>query len=644
MLAADVRGRLRSLAATRHSIGARLLTGVLLFSGAVTLILTVIQLYLDYRREVSAIDLRLNQISESYLDSLAEGLWTFDEKQLRLQLDGILRLPDIRAVEVREAGTTGNPFIVKLGENSESSAYAREYPLRYKVQGQNRVIGMLRVEATLVDVYRRLVHTASTILVSQAATIFLVSLFILYVFYRLVTRHLSAIAAYVGSYRINDPPSELRLRRRSPPVEDELQRVITAFNTLSDNLNIAYRDLHDLNDELAQDVAARRQAEAAVREREAKIRRLVDANIIGIFIWDFDGRILEANEAFLQIVGYDREDLLAGRLRWTDLTPPDWHERDAQWIEEHKRTGFLPPFEKEYFRKNGSRAPVLIGVATFEEGGSQGVAFVIDLSERKRAEEVLHKTQAELAHVTRVLTMGELASSIAHEVNQPLAAVITNANACLRWLAAPMPDLDEAREAVGRIIRDGNRASDVIARIRALVKKSGSEQVRLDINEVIQEVVGLLQSEIQKNGVVLRMELGGNLPQVLGDRVQLQQVMMNLVMNGIEAMNGVMDRSRDLFIRSRQYESAKVLVAVQDSGVGLRPEGLDQLFTAFFTTKPKGMGLGLAISRSIVENQGGRLWAVPNGGPGATFQFTLLQHRQRDPDVPRTNASNEHSQ
>jgi C4-dicarboxylate-specific signal transduction histidine kinase len=244
-------------------------------------------------------------------------------------------------------------------------------------------------------------------------------------------------------------------------------------------------------------------------------------------------------------------------------------------------------------------------------------------AERRRAEEALLSAQAELAHVTRVMTMGELAASIAHEVNQPLAAVVTNANACLRWLAGPTPNMEEAREAAGRIIRDGKRASDVIGRIRALVKKSATEQARLDINEVMQEVIGLIQSEIHKSGVVLRMELAADLPRVLGDRVQLQQVILNLMMNGIEAMRGVTDRSRELVIRSCPYESDKVLVAVRDSGVGLQSESMEHLFRAFFTTKPKGMGMGLAVSRSIVENHGGKLWASPNDGPGMTFEFAL---------------------
>jgi signal transduction histidine kinase len=202
-------------------------------------------------------------------------------------------------------------------------------------------------------------------------------------------------------------------------------------------------------------------------------------------------------------------------------------------------------------------------------------------SQLMQASEALREAQAELAHVTRVMTMGELTTSIAHEINQPLAAVVTNANACLRWLAGPIPNLGEAREAVARITRDGNRASDVIRRIRALVKKSGTEQAHLDINGVIQEVVGLIQSEIQKNGVVLRMEQAADLPGVFGDRVQLQQVILNLVMNGVEAMASMADRRRELLICSRQHESAKVLVAVQDSGIGIDSQNLEKDLRCF---------------------------------------------------------------
>ena len=248
------------------------------------------------------------------------------------------------------------------------------------------------------------------------------------------------------------------------------------------------------------------------------------------------------------------------------------------------------------------------------------------LTERKRADEALREAQVELAHVTRVTTIGGLAAAIAHEINQPLAAVITNGSACLRWLAGTTPNLDEARQAVGRIIRDGNRASDVIAKIRALLRKTGTEKERLDMNDVIREVVALAQSEIRRNGVALRAQLEGNIPPVLGDRVQLQQVVLNLIMNGIEAMSAVGDRPRELIISTQSGEIDQVHVTVQDSGIGLDPKSMERIFDAFYTTKSEGMGMGLAISRSIVENHDGRLWAVPNDGPGATFQFTLLKH------------------
>ena len=251
--------------------------------------------------------------------------------------------------------------------------------------------------------------------------------------------------------------------------------------------------------------------------------------------------------------------------------------------------------------------------------GSQIGQFI----ERKQAEEAFHKAQAELAHVTRVTTLGELATSIAHEVNQPLAAVVTNGNACARWLAGEPPNLDEARECLSRIIRDGSRAGEMIARIRSLVKRSASAKERLDLNETIQEVLAITSAEARQYQVSVRTELAANLPPVRGDRVQLQQVLLNLVMNGMEAMQAVADRPRDLIVRSQQEESDAIGVAVRDAGTGIDPQNLERIFTAFVTTKPGGLGMGLAISRSIIEAHGGRLWAEPNDGPGATFQFSL---------------------
>jgi len=219
--------------------------------------------------------------------------------------------------------------------------------------------------------------------------------------------------------------------------------------------------------------------------------------------------------------------------------------------------------------------------------------------------------------------MGELTASIAHEVNQPLAAVVTNGNACLRWLAADPPNFDEAREALRRIIRDGNRASEVIARIRALVKKDEPVARRLDCNEILLEIVALTQSEVARRGASLQTDLAPNLPAVTGDRVQLQQVLLNLVINALDAMSALTERPRVIRIHTRTPEPKTIVCAVEDSGVGLDPRQAARLFDAFYTTKPEGLGMGLSISRSIVEAHGGKLWATSNEGHGATFHFTL---------------------
>jgi PAS domain S-box-containing protein len=656
-------------------------------------------------------------------------------------------------------------------------------------------------------------------------------------------------------------------------------------------------------------------------EREARIRRLVDANIVGMEIADLDGRILEANDAFLRMVGYEREDLVSGRLCWTDLTPAQYQGRDRQdVVAELQRSGRLQPFEWEYIRKDGSRVPVLSGAATFE-GGNQAVGFVLDLTERKRSEQALRQSEAylaeaqrmthtgswaynhvlgkftyysdeqfrihgldprrgsppdleeilklfhpedrermldnveriirekceyvldyrialpdgtvrylqstghpvldaagellehfgtvmdvterrraeqrllaqhhvtrilaesanfeeatpkilqalceclgchlgvhwridragdvlrctalwrapsveaaqyeaatrgsvfprgsglpgrawasraaacipdvtrdteferaeeaareglhaafalpilldgevlgviefisrdvwqpdqdllvmmttlgsqigqfmerkraenalqvaqsELAHATRVLTMGELTASIAHEVNQPLGAIVTSAGSCARWLATQPPDMEKARRALERIVSDGRRAGEVIKRIRALMKRQTPRKGPLDINETILEVIALAQHELRRNHILLEAQLSEDLPVVQGDRVQLQQVLLNLIVNAIEAMSGIDDRTHELTIMSSTEGLDGVRVEVRDSGTGLDPEHATHLFEPFYTTKAEGIGIGLSISRSIVEAHGGRLSAGPNSPHGAVFQFLL---------------------
>jgi C4-dicarboxylate-specific signal transduction histidine kinase len=265
-----------------------------------------------------------------------------------------------------------------------------------------------------------------------------------------------------------------------------------------------------------------------------------------------------------------------------------------------------------------------------KSGRFEFVGAVTDITDRKLAEKALkekevslRETQAELAHISRVTTMGEFAASIAHEVNQPLTGVVSNADASLRWLSEDSPNLADAIEAIRAIIRDGNRAADAVSRMRALFKKARPVKERLNINEAIEEVVILTRAEVRRNKVALRMELATNLPLLLGDRVQVQQVVVNLILNAIEAMSTVENRKRNLVIRTQRGEGAEIRITVQDSGIGFDPLSFERIFDAFHTTKPGGLGMGLSISRSIVESHGGQLWATANNGPGATFHFTL---------------------
>jgi PAS domain S-box-containing protein len=372
-------------------------------------------------------------------------------------------------------------------------------------------------------------------------------------------------------------------------------------------------------------------AEEALRRSEVYLAEAQKLSHTGSFGWDVSsGRIYWSQETF-RIFEYTppTEPTLELVLQ---RTHPEDRALHRQLLDRVSREGKNFDFEHRLLMPNGSVKYLrVVGRPSKGESGSfEFVGAVTDITERKRAEEELYQKEAslreaqtELAHVSRVTTMGELAASIAHEVNQPLAGIATNANACLRWLAGDSPNLAEAREAIRRIIRDGNRAGDVISRMRALFKKARTAKERLDMNEAIEEVVILTQSEVRRNKVALRMELATDLPAVMGDRVQLQQVVVNLILNAIEAMSPAEDRERKIIVSTQCSEGNEVRVAVQDSGIGIDPQSAERIFDAFHTTKPGGLGMGLSISRSIVENHGGRLWAASNEGPGATFLFNL---------------------
>jgi PAS domain S-box-containing protein len=415
---------------------------------------------------------------------------------------------------------------------------------------------------------------------------------------------------------------EARLRSEQRRVASELDRRVAQRTT----------ELAAANEELRKQIADRKHAEEDLRSIENRHRVIVEAANDAMVSMDEKGAILLANPATSRIFGYDLVEIVGKPM--TMLMPEmmrKLHENGfKRYLDTGKRHVNWQGVEVTAQRKNGQEFPVEVSFGELTSDGHKVFSgFIRDISERKLAEEqlraserTLQTTQAELARVSRLTTMGELAASIAHEVNQPLTAVINNASACLRLLANNNLEPEVLRRALSGIIADGTRASTVLARIRGFIKKEPAEKSELDINEVIQEVLVLAGRELYEHEVVPEHQLKADLPSVLADRVQLQQVLLNLIMNGIEAMAAVSDRPRLLGLQSRIDESGDVLVAVSDSGTGFGLE-LDRVFTPFFTTKANGMGMGLSISRSLIESHGGRLWAAPNSPHGAVFSFTL---------------------
>ena len=420
-----------------------------------------------------------------------------------------------------------------------------------------------------------------------------------------VEEALSKLRHYSVEYRIVRADGEERfVHSEGEVVRDNFDRPLRAFGTV-------------------QDITERKQSEVAIRKSERQLRLAIDT--IPAMAWTLlpDGTLDFVNRRWLEYTGLSLKEAIEQPMR--TMHPEDVPRALEKWARD-RAAGRSFEDEMRLRRADGEYCWFLVRtVPQFDEQGNilKWYGTSTDIEDRKRAEEALRETQAVLAHVARASIIGELTASIAHEVNQPLGGIVTNAEAALRWLSDDSPNLDEAREALQRIVRDGSRASEVVARIRSLLQSGKTIKTQFGLDEVIREIVALTKAEAQRRRVSVQTWLGPDLPQVTADRVQVQQVLMNLVMNSLDALSGVADRPRILTIQAGTDSPRSVRVAVQDTGPGIDPQRTKDIFEPFYTTKPHGLGLGLCISRSIIEAHGGRLRAIPNEGPGVTFQFTL---------------------
>jgi PAS domain S-box-containing protein len=420
-------------------------------------------------------------------------------------------------------------------------------------------------------------------------------------------------------------PSTGQLERANKLLGQEItqrQRAEAALREMNTELE---RRVAARTADLQEEVVRRRNTEATLRASEERWRSMFEASAVGITIMDQQNHFAAVNEAFQKMVGYTEQELQS--LGPVDITHEDDRQATREMIQDvqsGKRQDYQA--EKRYRRKDGKLIWVRVSAARALDPNSPlpGIPTLVeDITERKRAEVAWHDARDALSRATRLTVMGELSASIAHEVNQPLAAIITNGQACERFLGFSPPDLDEVKDAVGEIVRDGRRASEVLKRIRAMSKNTAPERGQVDVNHAIAEVLALTRDELQRHRVAVQTDLRSKLPTIMADRVQLQQVVLNLVMNGIDAMRAVTDRPRILTVRSQLNDQGNIVVNVADSGVGLDPANRDRIFESFFTTKPEGMGMGLAISNTIIEAHHGRLWAESGSPFGAVFGFTL---------------------
>jgi PAS domain S-box-containing protein len=607
----------------RGGIGLRLLAAVLLFSSIVTLTLTVLQLYLDYDRERSVIEIRLDEIGRSYLGSIGESLWNLDRNQLELQLDGIVRLPDIRAAEISEIADHPDPIRVAVGKRGPRSVITRRYPLEYVVNGAKRQIGVLYVEATLSEVYRQLLNRTLVILASQAAKTFLVSFFIVYMFHWLVTRHLVAIADFVGGFDVARPPQPLlldRLRRREG---DELDKVVEAFNGMCVSLQRAYGDLRQVNAKLGRDLLELRRAEEGARQSEQRFRDY--AETASDWFWETGpDHVFTYISDRLDAFGLGRSELI-GKRRFDaaigqEAEPQKWREHLAT-LERHV------PFRKfEYSRRDSagrlrylsvSGRPIFAADGRFL--GYRGSAT--DLTEKHEAEERMRQSQ-------KMDAIGQLTGGVAHDFNNVLT-VISGTIEILQEGMAERPQL----AAIAQLIDDAaTRGAEITSQLLTFARRQPLQPRVIDVNGMVADTAKLLKPTLGEH-IEIQQVLAGDAWSALADPSQLSAAIVNLAVNARDAMpsggkltlqtaNVTLD---DVDASGEVTTGEFVMIAVTDTGQGIPADIRDRVFEPFFTTKGigRGTGLGLSMVYGFAKQSGGTVELDSVEGRGTVFRLYL---------------------
>ena len=597
-----------------YPLSYRTLGYVLLCSSTFALMATAAQLYIEYRRDLSNLHESIELIEKSYLAPIAASVYKIDSEHLELQLKGALNFADIVHLTVKEQ--RGNRIIeTSVGDLSARKLIHRDFTLSYSdASAQTRNIGSLTVSASLDGIYRRLWSRVLTVLATNAMKTFLASAGILAIIYWLITRHLNQISNFTRSINPGKQDAYLALKRKPSKRSkaDELDRVVMSINALQDRLS--------------EDIASREKYEQRLRLAEQKYRTVADYTYDWVYWVKMDGSLVYASPSCERISGFSVQDFKKNpELLREIILPEDKGRWEAHILNSEKD---LKPGEVQFRiqRKDGEIR--WIEHACQPVTDPQGVPLGFrasnrDITERKQAELDAQRHRAELTHISRVATLGELSAAMAHELNQPLTAILSNAQTARRFLIEERADPDEVKEILNDIINDDKRAAEMIKRLRTLLRNKDLEFTSLNLNNIIRAFAKIFNREAFIKNVPLVLELTKGLPDVQGDAVHLEQVLLNLILNGSEAMERVDRQFRELRILTVRHDEKFVRVSVKDRGPGINEALIKRIFEAFYTTKPQGMGMGLSICKSIIEAHGGRLWAENHPEGGAMFSFTV---------------------